>query len=53
MEKLKSPYMSMSMGIGASRDFYTRREVDTLWKKVDEIVDWINEREKEGKKMSK
>lgn len=52
MEKLESPYMQ-SVGIGLSQDFYTRREVEALWEKVDEIVDWINEKEKEDKKKSK
>ena len=51
MEKLKSPYIGAS--IGMSRDFFTKREIKELWEKVNEIVDWINKREKEDKKMSK
>lgn len=48
MEKLESPYVGASIGL--SQDYFTKREVDALWKKVDEIVDWINEKEKEQKK---
>lgn len=49
MKKLESPYTHMSM-LGLSKDFNTKREVKALWEKVDEIVDWINERKKEDKK---
>ena len=48
MEKLESPYIGAS--IGMSRDFFTKREIKELWEKVNEIVDWINKREKEDKK---
>lgn len=54
MKKLESPYMHMgNLGIGLSKEFYTKREVKALWEKVDEIIDWINKREREDKKMSK
>lgn len=50
MEKLESPYVHFgAIGVGFSKDFYTKQEVKALWEKVDEIVDWINEKENEKK----
>ena len=49
MENLESPYMQLGP-VGLGQEVYTRREVKSLWEKVDEIVDWINEKEKEQKK---
>jgi len=49
MKKLESPYR-LTGPLGLSQDFYIKREIRTLWEKVDEIVDWINEREEKDKK---
>ena len=49
MEKLEIPYMNMT-SFGLSKEVYTRREVKALWEKVDEIVDWLNKREKKEDK---
>jgi len=53
MENLESPYVRCaSVGIGLSTEHYTERKINALWEKVDEIVDYINEKEKEDKKKN-
>jgi hypothetical protein len=50
MEKLESPHVSYRhMGIGLSKDFFKEREIETLWDKVNEIIDWINKQEENSR----